>query len=342
MGLSRKQIFQPATCHFSFLVARISAVTDQLSSQLHLILPVGTQVVARVEIKEADGQVSCPRGAVGEIIKSPDDGSHSYRVRFVNGVEAALHRHEITIRKQYQQAAAQPGEDILAEFDLYDFVIYRCVVGSRAFGLAGDDSDTDRRGIYLPPADLQWSLYGAPEQLENEATQECYWELRKFLILALKANPNILECLYTPLVETATPMAQELLAMREAFLSKLVYQTYNGYVMSQFKKLEQDLRSRGEIKWKHAMHLIRLLMAGVTVLKEGFVPVDVGDQRDSLLAIKRGEVDWQEVNKLRLSLHKDFDAALDATKLPERPDYERANAFLVSARRSIARAADAD
>ena len=317
-------------------------MTDQLPSQLHLILPTGTQVVTRVEIKDVAGQVLCPRGAVGEIIKPPDDGSHSYRVRFVNGVEAALHRHEITIRKQYQQAAAQPGEEIFGEHDLYEFVIYRCVVGSRAFGLAGDESDTDRRGIYLPPADLQWSLYGAPEQLENEATQECYWELRKFLILALKANPNVLECLYTPLVETVTPIAQELLAMRESFLSKLVYQTYNGYVMSQFKKLEQDLRSTGAIKWKHAMHLIRLLMAGVRVLKEGFVPVDVGDQRDFLLAIKRGEMDWQEVNKLRLSLHKDFDAALDTTKLPERPDYERANAFLVSARRSMALAADAD
>jgi uncharacterized protein len=317
-------------------------VTDQLSSQIHLILPTGTQVVTRVEIKGADGQVLCPRGAVGEIIKAPDDGSHSYRVRFVNGVEAALHRHEITIRKQYQQSAAQPGEDILAEFDLYDFVIYRCVVGSRAFGLAGADSDTDRRGIYLPPADLQWSLYGAPEQLENDATQECYWELRKFLILALKANPNILECLYTPLVETVTPIAQELLAMRECFLSKLVYQTYNGYVMSQFKKLEQDLRSTGAIRWKHAMHLIRLLMSGVTVLKEGVVPVNVVEHRDLLLAIKRGQLAWDEMNELRLDLHKQFDEAFTNTNLPERPDYERANAFLVSARRRMAQTAVAE
>jgi len=310
-------------------------VTDQSSSQFHLILPAGTQVVTRVEIKGSGGAVLCPRGAVGEIIKAPDDGSHSYRVRFVNGVEAALQRHEITIRKQYQQAAAQSGEDVLAEFNLYDFVIYRCIVGSRAFGLAGDDSDTDRRGIYLPPADLQWSLYGAPEQLENDATQECYWELRKFLILALKANPNILECLYTPLIETATPIAQELLAMRESFLSKLVYQTYNGYVMSQFKKLEQDLRNTGAIKWKHAMHLIRLLMSGVTVMKEGAVPVNVAEHRDLLLAIKRGELAWDEVNKLRLDLHKRFDEAFTNTKLPERPDYDRANAFLIKARQSM-------
>jgi predicted nucleotidyltransferase len=306
-----------------------------LFSQVHLILPAGTQVVTRMEIKGADGRVLAPCGAVGEIVKSPDDGSHSYRVRFASGVEAALRRHEMTIRKQYQREAAQPNDDLLAEYNLYHFVIYRCVVGSRAFGLAGDDSDTDRRGVYLPPADLQWSLYGAPEQLENDATQECYWELRKFLILALKANPNILECLYTPLIETATPIANELLAMREIFLSKLVYQTYNGYVLSQFKKLEQDLRSTGAIKWKHAMHLIRLLMSGVTVLKEGFVPVNVVEHRDSLLAIKRGEMEWGEVNKLRLDLHKRFDEAFSSTKLPERPDYERANAFLIMARRAM-------
>ncbi|MGE0127487.1 MAG: nucleotidyltransferase domain-containing protein [Blastocatellales bacterium] len=308
---------------------------DQSFSQIHLILPVGTQVVTRVEIRSANGDVLCPRGAVGEVVKAPDDGSHSYRVRFVNGVEAALQRHEITIRKHYQQAVAQSGEDVLAEFNLYDFVIYRCVVGSRAFGLESEDSDTDRRGIYLPPAEMQWSLFGAPEQLENDATQECYWELRKFLILALKANPNILECLYTPLIEMVTPIAQELLGMRECFLSKLVYQTYNGYVMSQFKKLEQDLRNTGAVKWKHAMHLIRLLMSGVTVLKEGFVPVNVAENRDLLLAIKRGEMAWDEVNKLRLSLHKDFDAAFAGTKLPERPDYERANAFLIKARRAM-------
>ena len=123
--------------------------------------------------------------------------------------------------------------------------------------------------------------------------------------------------------------------MRDIFLSRLVYQTYNGYVMSQFKKLEQDIRARGEIKWKHAMHLIRLLLSGVTVLKEGFVPVRVDEHRDELLAIRRGELNWDEVNARRLALHQDFDAALATTKLPERPDYEKANAFLIRARREM-------
>ena len=179
---------------------------------------------------------------------------------------------------------------LITRGSLFDRVIYRCVIGSRAYGLDDEESDTDYRGIYLPPADLHWSLYGVPEQIESHETQEHYWETATFLVLALKANPNVLECLYTPLVEKVTPLATELLAMRSIFLSRLVYQTYNGYVLSQFKKMQADLRNQGEVKWKHVMHLIRLLISGIDVLRHGFVPVRVEEHREQLLAIKRGEM----------------------------------------------------
>jgi uncharacterized protein len=186
----------------------------------------------------------------------------------------------------------------------------------------------------LPPAELEWSLYGVPEQLECAETQEHYWELQRFLVLALKANPNVLECLYSPIIEKTTPLAEELLAMRSIFLSRLVYQTYNGYVMSQFKKMQTDIRNQGEVKWKHVMHLIRLLISGIDVLLEGAVRVHVENHREHLLAIKRGTVPWEQTEQWRLALHQQFDAALQSTKLPERPDYERANAFLIRARRA--------
>jgi len=219
--------------------------------------------------------------------------------------------------------------------DLCKFVAYRCVVGSKAYGLDTDASDVDRRGFYLPPADLQWSLAGVPEQLESDQ-EEVYWELEKFLRLALKANPNVLECLYAPMVEYAAPIAQELLALRAIFLSRQAHRTYNAYVLSQFKKLEQDLRNLGEVRWKHVMHLIRLLLSGVTVLRDGFVPLRVDEYRDRLLAIRNGQVPWNEVEEWRLALHRELDAALAATKLPEHPDYERANQFLLRARRLAA------
>jgi uncharacterized protein len=225
----------------------------------------------------------------------------------------------------------------LSAFELEDFIIYRCIVGSRAYGLDTDASDTDLRGIYLAPAELQWSLFGAPEQFEDNVAQTCYWELQKFLIMALKANPNILECLYSPLVEKITPLGEELLALREEFLSQMIFQTFNGYAMSQFKKIEQDIRNHGEVRWKHAMHLMRLLITGAATLRQGRVPVRVEQHRDRLLAIKRGELPWLGVDAWRKDLHHDFELALSETKLPERPNYEAANTFLIKARRAIAK-----
>lgn len=301
-----------------------------------LIIPVGTQVVTTVEIPKSNGEIAFMRGAVGIIVRAPAHSTHAYRIRLIDGTEAVLNRADFAIHSHFTNPQAPP--DRLADYNLNDHVIYRCIVGSRAYGLAHDESDIDRRGIYLPPADLHWSLYGVPEQLEDVATQECYWELQKFIGLALKANPNILECLYTPLVEQATPLAQELLHLRTRFLSKLIYQTYNGYVMSQFRKLQHHRQTQGEIKWKHAMHLIRLLLAGVTALREGYVPIDVGKDREQLLAIRRGEVLWDTVDAWRLQLHQQFDLAFGATILPDRPDYAAANAFLIKARRSMAMA----
>ncbi len=268
---------------------------------------------------------------MGIVIHEPDSVDHSYQVRFPDGSEASLNRTDLTIYRQDQSVI--PGTT--DSESLYKFVAYRCVVGSQAYGLATPSSDVDRRGFYLPPADLEWSLPGVPEQLESEH-EEVYWEIEKFLRLALKANPNVLECLYAPMVEHTTPIAEELLTIRHIFLSQQAHRTYNAYVLSQFKKLEQDLRNREEIRWKHVMHLIRLLLSGVTVLRDGFVPLQVDEYRDRLLAIRNGQVRWDEVEQWRLSLHRELDLALISTKLPAHPDYERANAFLLRARRFAA------
>ena len=304
-------------------------MNEQVHNNRALIYSVGTQVVSRKPIQGANGRTAHPSGAVGVVVKSPLDGQHSYRVRFSDGFEAAVHHDQLVLLAEYK---AGDMKNTLASQGLFDRVIFRCVIGSRAYGLEDENSDTDRRGIYLPPADLHWSLYGVPEQLENDATQEVYWEIQKFVVLALKSNPNVLECLYSPIVETVTPLAQEMLDIKDAFLSKLVLQTYSGYVASQFKKMQTDIRNQGQVKWKHVMHLIRLLLSGINVLREGFVAVAVGEHRDQLLAIKSGEMKWEDVHAWRLELHHQFNSAFEHTKLPERPNYEKANEYLVKAR----------
>ena len=82
------------------------------------------------------------------------------------------------------------------------------------------------------------------------------------------------------------------------------------------------------------MHLLRLLLTGAATWRTGSVPVRVKAHRDRLLAVKRGELAWAEVDAWRKELHRDFECALVETKLPERPDYEAANHFLVKARLS--------
>lgn len=293
------------------------------------VLPVGTQVVVGRTLARGDASAHAPH-SVAVIINAPVDADHAYRVRFNDQTEASVHRSDFAVLSVYQSR-----HNSAANQDWMPYVVYRCVMGSRAYGLDDDQSDTDRRGIYLPPADLHWSLYGVPEQLENDATQEVYWEFQKFILLALKANPNVLECLYTPLIEYANPIARQLLSCRSIFLSKLVYQTYNGYVLSQWKKLQSDLRQQGKVKPKHLMHLIRLLLAGIGTMRDGVVPVRVEQHRDRLRAIKAGDFSFDEVETWRLRLHVEFETAYEQTRLPDRPDYAAANAVLIEGRRSM-------
>ena len=314
------------------------------STEQHLRWNAGGFARGRARAKSFAG-ASTRRGGV--VTRTPAVDGELYLVRFPDGFEKSLEHSQFEVLQHFKDRLSEVGRvtpgapgsaggsqwTASPAFDLESFIIYRCIVGSCAYGLDNDDSDTDRRGIYLAPADLQWSLFGAPEQFEDNATQSCYWELQKFLTMALKANPNILECLYSPLVEKVTPLGEELLALRNGFLSQMIFQTFNGYAMSQFKKIEQDIRNSGQIKWKHAMHLLRLLLTGAATLRTGNVPVRVEAHRDRLLAVKRGEMPWAEVDTWRKELHHDFERALAETRLPERPNYEKASEFLIRARR---------
>lgn len=308
----------------------------------HSRLSAGTQVVVTAEIRGTNGALVHPRGAVGVVTRTPAGDKEHYHVRFPDGFESTFLRPQLEPLKDFKNrlGSATAGttdgtsDETADGFDLESHVIFRCVTGSRAYGLETESSDTDLRGIYLAPAELHWSLYGAPEQFEDNTAQTCHWELQKFIVLALKANPNILECLYSPLVDKITPLGETLVRLRDGFLSQMVFQTFNGYALSQFKKLEQDQRNQGEIRWKHAMHLLRLLLTGAATLREHRVPVRVEAHRERLLAVKRGKLPWPELDRWRQELHRDFEFALAGTRLPERPDYEAANRFLIDARRS--------
>ena len=104
------------------------------------------------------------------VTRTPAVEGKNFLVRFPDGFEKALERAQLEVLKHFKdrlgEGVPQNGRPDCG-FELEQFIIYRCVVGSRAYGLETDDSDTNRRGIYLAPAEMQWSLFGAPEQFDR-------------------------------------------------------------------------------------------------------------------------------------------------------------------------------
>jgi predicted nucleotidyltransferase len=298
------------------------------------IIPVGTQVVLRSDKPVPGTDEARPAGSVAVVLESPASNARPYRVRFVDGLELRVKFGELAVRRrEVADELATPGED------LRRFVIYRVTVGSTAFGLKVAGSDDDRRGVYLPPAEMTWALEKPPEQIEyrSDGVEEVDWELEKFLRLALQANPNLLETLWSPIVLHADDLGRELREMRGAFLSRHLYKTYAGYVLSQFRLMERGQEAGGTYKAKHAMHLVRLLLSGVHALQTGDIRVDVGEWRDELLDIRSGTWPFEKVRERALDLDRQFQQAFATTRLPERPDYGRVNRFLIRARRRMVR-----
>ena len=98
--------------------------------------------------------------------------------------------------------------------------------------------------------------------------------------------------------------------------------------LSEFKR--DPIRGNAE---SSLIDLHERVISGIDVLREGKVTVEVGQQREQLLGIKRGEVPFAEADAWRKRLQVEFEQAFQKTTLPDRPDYERVNAFLIHARK---------
>ena len=77
------------------------------------------------------------------------------------------------------------------------WLLFESISGSRAYGLDTPLSDTDLRGVFILPKDQFYSL-NYVDQVANETNDIVYYELKKFIELLAKNNPNILELLDMP------------------------------------------------------------------------------------------------------------------------------------------------
>lgn len=114
--------------------------------------------------------------------------------------------------------------------------IFKCIVGSQAYGTNIATSDVDYKGVYIQP--LQEVLGWSYKDQINVTKDETYYELKRFLELASSANPTMLELLFMPdnMIIHSTPEWEYIRENRHLFLTKRCVNSFGGYGLQQIKK----------------------------------------------------------------------------------------------------------
>jgi hypothetical protein len=208
------------------------------------------------------------------------------------------------------------------------------IVGSTAYGLAHAGSDVDRLGLFAAPtADLH-GLHGPKGSHVTRAPDRTLHEAAKWCRLSLGGNPTAMELVWLPpdLYEVRTPLGEELIGIRTAFLSaQRVRDAYLGYATQQFRRLEArgdgsfsaDTRKRTA---KHARHLKRLCHQGLQLYATGQLEIRVEDPEEYHAFGERVAADPSAA----LPLLRHYEAAFDETRtvLPDQPDEAAVEAWL--------------
>ncbi|GEA32957.1 nucleotidyltransferase domain-containing protein [Clostridium diolis] len=144
--------------------------------------------------------------------------------------------------------------------NLGENIIYLTLSGSIGYGTNIDNSDVDLRGITI---ERKENIYGFQsfEQFEDTATDTVIYGLRKFVSLALKGNPNILELLGTKdeHIIYMNKYGEALRKNRELFLSKRVIHTFGNYATAQLRRLQNALARDEYPKEEKEKHILNTI-----------------------------------------------------------------------------------
>lgn len=131
-----------------------------------------------------------------------------------------------------------------------DNTILLALTGSRAYNLHTPSSDYDYRGIMCRDSKDSYLSYQGFEQKDGGWLTEpahkfnmlgkdtVIYDVQKFIALANKCNPNILELLFMDEEIYISNAGGYLKSNRELFLNPSLQKTYVGYAYSQIKRME--------------------------------------------------------------------------------------------------------
>ena len=240
---------------------------------------------------------------------------------------------------------------------LPDATILLVEVGSTAHGtgLPGGE-DQDETAIVVESAEEVLGLApGGPatimQRTQPEGTRSgpgdidrTLHPLRRFLYLAASGNPSVLISLWAPVIE-ATAEGHELQRMSEHFVGRHVIPRYRGYMESQATRLlgigggrhgrrgggqREELVGKFGYDTKYAMHCARLGFQGVELLQTGRLNLPMqGEPAEWLLAVRRGEVRFDEWWNRSLELDAELEALSDDESIPAGPNRAAIEAWSV-------------
>ena len=237
-------------------------------------------------------------------------------------------------------------------------LILSSIVGSTLHGLSVSDGveDLDIMGICCEPPERAlglrpfegWIGRTKPAGVRSEAgdIDMSVYGLRKWARLALQGNPTVLLPLYAPQSHllVLTPLGRELRALAPAFASRQAGKRFLGYAIAQRERLEG---TRGQLRvhrpelvdkfgWdcKFGYQMLRLGYQGIEYLTTGGLELPVQEPaRSQLLAVRTGKVTKEDVLAVAASMEADLACLIDTSPLPEYPDEDVVERWLVSAYR---------
>lgn len=205
-----------------------------------------------------------------------------------------------------------------------------CVIGLEKFEQYQDRRHADGSrigdGERSGPGDLDLVIYS----------------LRKWSKLAADGNPTVLLLLFAPPQEwvVCNSAGMDLQQAKDLFLSKQCGERFLGYLHAQKERmlgLRSPHTNRPELievygfDTKFAYHAVRLGLQGVELLSTGHITLPIpGDDRQWLRDLRVGKYTKEEALDRVDDLQDELRRLMLKVDLPDRPDYDKLNAFLTS------------
>lgn len=221
--------------------------------------------------------------------------------------------------------------------------ILRVLVGSRAHGLNTEESDWDWRGVFVTPTQEILKLGGTTTQTSwiEGKEDDTSWEIGKFLLMATKCNPTILEAFKAPhhsdddiARQNYNQYGKHLQALFPyVWNSKAVMDAFIGYGLNQRKKFLENKDVRPH---KYAVAYLRTLFLAEQLLLTGDFSLNMADTPifDTLLRWKNKDYQVGEVIQVTHEWEKKVRSAFERNP-DKQTEIEPINNYLLEIRKEF-------